>query len=50
MFKVILYDSKSLEGIKISKKNACIVTLVQSEEENKQKEAERKLIEYYMAS
>lgn len=49
MFKVILFDSKKLEGIKISKKNACIITLVQSPEEDKQKMAELKLIEYYMA-
>lgn len=48
MFKVLLYDSKNLEGIKISKKNACIITLVYDDEEDKQRQAEEKLLEYWL--
>lgn len=43
IFKVKL-DKPEPAGVKISKKNVCLVTLVRSEEEDKSAASQRKLI------
>lgn len=48
IFKVKL-DKPEPTGVKISKKNVCLVTLVRSEEEDKMAQSQRKLIEFYLA-
>ena len=48
IFKVKL-DKPEPNGVKISKKNVCLVTLVRSEEEDKNAASQRKLIEFYLA-
>lgn len=48
IFKVKL-DKPEPAGVKISKKNVCLVTLVRSEEEDKSAASQRKLIEFYLA-
>lgn len=47
IFKVKL-DKPEPQGVKISKKNVCLVTLVKSEDEDKMLASQRKLIEYYL--
>lgn len=48
IFKVKL-DKPEPMGVKISKKNVCLVTIVQSEEEDKMAASQRKLIEFYLS-
>jgi hypothetical protein len=48
IFKVKL-DKPEPKGVKISKKNICLVTIVRNEEFNKNEESQRKLIEFYLA-
>ena len=48
IFKVKI-DKPEPNGVKISKKNVCLVTLVRSEEEDKNAASQRKLIEFYLA-
>lgn len=48
IFKVKL-DKPEPAGVKISKKNVCLVTLVRSEEEDKMAESQRQLISMYLA-
>lgn len=48
IFKVKL-DKPEPMGVKISKKNVCLVTLVRNEEEDKLAESQRKLISMYLA-
>ena len=48
IFKVKL-DSPEPKGVKISKKNVCLVTIVRNEEFNKNEESQRKMIEFYLA-
>ena len=47
IFKVKL-DKPEPAGVKISKKNVCLVTLVKSEDEDKMLASQRKLIEFYL--
>ena len=47
IFKVKL-DSPEPKGVKISKKNVCLVTIVRSEDLNKNEEAQKKLIEFFL--
>ena len=47
IFKVKLDKPEPL-GVKISKKNVCLVTLTRSEEEDKLAESQRKLISLYL--
>jgi hypothetical protein len=46
MFKVRL-ERPFPEGVKISKKNICLVTISKSDELDKEEEDKRKLIEFY---
>ena len=48
IFKVKL-DKPEPNGVKISKKNTCYVTLVRNEEEDKMAASQRKLIEFYLS-
>lgn len=48
IFKVKL-DKPEPMGVKISKKNVCLVTLIRSEAEDKMAESQRKLISMYIA-
>jgi len=48
IFKVKL-DKPEPVGVKISKKNVCLVTLLRSEEEDKMAKSQRKLIEFYLS-
>lgn len=48
IFKVKL-DCPEPKGVKISKKNVCLVTIVRNEEFNKNEESQRKMIEFYLA-
>lgn len=47
IFKVKL-DKPEPNGVKISKKNVCLVTIVQGDEEDKFAASQRKLIQYYL--
>jgi hypothetical protein len=42
-------DCPEPKGVKISKKNVCLVTIVRNEEFNKNEESQRKMIEFYLA-
>lgn len=46
MFKVIIHKAEP-EGVKISKKNICIVTIVQKDDEREEDENE-KLLNYFL--
>ena len=48
MFKVKL-EKPEPAGVKISKKNVCLVTISKSEEVDKEEEDKRKLIEYFLS-
>lgn len=48
IFKVKL-DKPEPQGVKISKKNVCLVTLVRSNDEDKMAASQRKLIEFYLS-
>ena len=48
MFKVKL-EKPEPAGVKISKKNVCLVTISKNEEFDKEEEDKRKLIEFYLA-
>lgn len=48
MFKVKL-EKPEPAGVKISKKNVCLVTISKSEEIDKEEEDKRKLIEYFLS-
>jgi solute carrier family 8 (sodium/calcium exchanger) len=48
MFKVKL-EKPEPAGVKISKKNVCLVTISKNEEFDQEEEDKRKLIEFYMA-
>lgn len=48
MFKVKL-EKPEPSGVKISKKNVCLVTISKSEEIDKEEEDKRKLIEYFLS-
>ena len=48
MFKVKL-EKPEPAGVKISKKNVCLVTISSNEEFDKEEDDKRKLIEYYLA-
>lgn len=48
IFKVKL-DKPEPNGVKISKKNVCLVTLLRNDEEDKNAASQRKLIEFYLA-
>ena len=48
IFKVKL-DKPEPQGVKISKKNVCLVTLVQNNDEDKMAASQRKLIEFYLS-
>lgn len=47
IFKVKL-DKPEPAGVKISKKNVCLVTIVHSEDEDKNAASQRKLLQYYL--
>lgn len=49
MFKVIIDDAEP-NGVKVSKKNICTVTIVQSEKLQKELEERSKLMEYFVES
>ena len=49
MFKVIIEKSEP-EGVKISKRNCCIVTIVSGGEEETQMMQEQKLLEYFLST
>lgn len=48
IFKVKL-DKPEPNGVKISKKNVCLVTLARSEQDDKMAASQRKLIEFYLS-
>lgn len=48
MFKVKLEKKDSNDEFKISKKNVCIVTIVDSSEFQKEENSHAKLVEYFM--
>jgi hypothetical protein len=48
MFKVKL-EKPEPAGVKISKKNVCLVTISKSEEVDQEEEDKRRLIEYYLS-
>jgi hypothetical protein len=48
MFKVKL-EKPEPAGVKISKKNVCLVTISQNEEIDKEEEDKKKLIEYFLS-
>lgn len=48
IFKIKL-DKPEPPGVKISKKNVCLVTLLRNDEEDKNAASQRKLIEFYLA-
>ena len=48
MFKVRL-EKPEPEGVKISKKNVCIVTIVESDDADEQIDTDKKLLEYYLS-
>lgn len=48
MFKVKL-EKPEPAGVKISKKNVCLVTISKSEEIDKEEEDKRRLIEYFLS-
>jgi hypothetical protein len=48
MFKVKL-EKPEPAGVKISKKNVCLVTISKSEEIDKEEEDKKKLIEYFLS-
>lgn len=48
IFKVKL-EKPEPNGVKISKKNVCLVTLLRSEEEDKMAASQRRLIEIYLS-
>ena len=48
MFKIKL-EKPEPNGVKISKKNVCLVTLTKNEEFDQEEEDKRKLIEFYLA-
>jgi len=48
MFKVKL-EKPEPAGVKISKKNVCLVTISKSEDINREEEDKRKLIEYFLS-
>jgi len=48
MFKVKL-EKPEPAGVKISKKNVCLVTITKSEEVDKEEEDKKKLIEYFLS-
>lgn len=48
MFKVKL-EKPEPDGVKISKKNVCLVTISNNEEFDQEEEDKRKLIEYYLS-
>ena len=47
IFKVKL-DKPEPQGVKISKKNVCLVTLLRNDEEDKMAKSQRKMIEFYL--
>lgn len=47
MFKIRL-ETPEPNGVKISRKNVCIVTINKSEKFDKDEEAARKLLEFYL--
>lgn len=47
IFKVKL-DKPDPAGVKISKKNVCLVTIVRSEDEDKNAASQRKLLQFYL--
>jgi hypothetical protein len=47
IFKVKL-DKPDPLGVKISKKNVCLVTIVRSEQEDKDAASQRKLLQFYL--
>lgn len=47
IFKVKL-EKPEPSGVKISKKNVCLVTISRNEEFDKEEDDKRKLIEYYL--
>lgn len=48
MFKIKLEKPEPL-GVKISKKNVCIVTIVQGDENQNEENTNKKLLEYYLS-
>jgi hypothetical protein len=48
MFKVKL-EKPEPAGVKISKKNVCLVTISKNEEFDKEEEDKRKLIDFYLS-
>lgn len=48
MFKIKL-EKPEPAGVKISKKNVCLVTISKSEEVDKEEEDKKKLIEYFLS-
>jgi hypothetical protein len=46
MFKIVLSEPKP-EGLKISSKNVCIVTILQQSDSNKEVLREKALLEYF---
>lgn len=48
MFKVKL-EKPEPAGVKISKKNVCLVTISKNEEIDKEEEDKKKLIEYFLS-
>jgi len=48
MFKVKL-DKPEPAGVKISKKNVCLVTISKNEEFDKEEEDKKRLIEFYLS-
>lgn len=48
MFKIKLSKPEP-KGVKISKKNVCLITISKSEQIDKEEEDKRKLIEYYLS-
>lgn len=48
IFKVKL-ERPDPAGVKISKKNVCLVTIVRSEDEDKNSASQRKLLQFYLS-
>lgn len=48
MFKIKI-NSPFPEEVKISSKNVCIVTIVRSEDEDKQVKDQQKILQYYLS-
>lgn len=48
MFKVKI-EKPEPEGVKISKKNVCLVTISANEEFDQEEDEKRKILEYYLS-